>query len=352
MQNIVSIKNNIAKTFKNFLSKRGNKSYKKKWIQLGKDKISEIKYKMEHLHETNILLGLKHYYDGSMFDAMLRFRLVNSFKKNDEQSLQNMALCLYRKNDLQKLCKLLDKIAELYPENEILAYIREKQEKPEQILHLPTTLYNNYFSYNVFLQKQIPAEQRKNLFLLNVLAKYYAQEDFVRFLDVNCNCGENGITAVDFFKECHVTGVEISSCVLKICSNLKLKNRDVYNEILEQKYEEFVQNENNFQFIAINFHFHFHSDLENVLRQTVKIMNENSLLYFKIQNTHDAEWQLDKDLDLFCYSHRFLCDTLIKCGFSILEVKHQHEEKNENQESGIRKILSSEFLVKKSNNSF
>lgn len=344
---VVGIKNNVAKAVKNLLANKESKSFIKKWMKLAQEKLCEIKYKMKNLYETNILLGLKHYYDDGMFDAMLRFRLVNLFRKNDEQALQNMALCLYRKNDLQKLSKLLDKITKLYPENEILLYIKQKQENIDEIVHLPTTLYNNYFSYNVFLQKKVPAEERKNLFLLNVLAKYFMQEEFVRFLDVNCNCGENGITVKDFFKDCYIYGIETSPHVLQICRDSQLKNKNVYHEMFAQEFANFLQNTNNFNLIAINFHFHFHSDLENILQQVAYIMNHNSLLYFKIQNTQDGECKLDKELDLFCYSHRFVCNILIKTGFAILEVQHQHEKKKNDENSEIIKMLSSEFLVKK-----
>lgn len=348
---IVSIRNNIAKFARCISSKKGYKSCRKKWIQLAREKCGEIKYKLNHLYETNILLGLKHYYDGNMFDAILRFRLVLMFRKNDEQALQNMILCLYRKNDQQKLAKLLDKIAELYSENEILLYIKQKMENIDQIKNLSVTLYNNYFSYNVFLQKQIPIIDRRNVFLWNVLMKYFSPNDSVRFLDINCNCGENGVTTVDFFKECYVIGVEISPQVLQICRPLQINNRDVYNEIVEKQYDNWLDcsdSRENFHLIAINFHFHFHSDFVNILQKTANLMDENTLLYFKIQNTQEKQFMLDKDLDLFCYSHRFVCDSLVKNGFAILEVQHRYE-KNEDNKSAVNKLVSSEFLVKKIN---
>lgn len=353
----MNIKTKFSKILPFLLHRRTQKNFFNNTVDYFEKQYGRIKYKLENLYETNLLLGQKHYNSGAIFDAKLRFWLIGLFKKNDQKAMENLALCLYRSNKMKKLHNLLSKINEFYPQNEISRFLQEKLESESassKIENIPNEIYDIFSSYNYFLQEEITIEERKNYFLRSCLRKYFSPEDLIQHLDINCNLGENALTGKRFFRECNVQGLEISAIIQDICKKITLNN-NVYNNIFIEKHDAFFKSykDTKFELITINFLFDFHSDFETIIKKIKqKLLQKKGYIYLHINNTSEKEWIFDDNLDIFRYNHRFICDILNKNKFEILEVKHKYQEPSKRQKNDyqhIRELESSEFFVRAEN---
>ncbi|WP_395463027.1 methyltransferase [Wolbachia endosymbiont of Cantharis cryptica] len=236
--------------------------------------------KSKNLLNTNIEIGLYHFYKGNISDAKLRFWLISIFYSNLPIIWYNIGRCHFAAGNINKAYTYLTKTLKLDSNYEEASYYIKKMTNPVPITKLPKNLIKQYFDYTgeYFVEHWLIAKQYRGHELVHmVITKIFNNSTSeLSILDLGCGTGICG-----HFLKIHntgnrITGIDISNRMLNIARGCFIKGKPVYNELIHIEMIEFLKQERNYLYDVIIFaevlhYLHdFQAELELAKRSTSK----------------------------------------------------------------------------------
>ncbi|MGL9725548.1 MAG: class I SAM-dependent DNA methyltransferase [Wolbachia sp.] len=238
---------NIKKV-KNFTVDKYNTLYKEIVMLLEKSK---------NLLNTNIEIGLYHFYKGNISDAKLRFWLISIFYSNLPTIWYNIGRCHFAVGNTNKAYNYLIKTLKLDSSHKEASYYIKKITNTSDIVELPENLIKQYFDYTgeYFVEHWLIAKQyRGHELIYMIITKVFNNPiSELNILDLGCGTGICGhFLKINNIRSC-ITGVDISNRMLNIARGCLIKGKPVYNELIHMEIKEFLKQEKNQQYDVIIF---------------------------------------------------------------------------------------------------
>ncbi|WCR57574.1 methyltransferase [Wolbachia endosymbiont of Ctenocephalides felis wCfeJ] len=293
---------NIKKA-KLFAVNKCNALYKEVTALLGKYK---------NLLNTNIEIGLYHFYKGNISDAKLRFWLISIFYSNLPIVWYNIGRCHFAMGNTNKAYTYLTKTLKLDNDYEEASYYIKKMTNLAPIIKLPTNLIKQYFDYTgeYFVEHWLIAKQYRGHELIHTaITKIFDDStSALDILDLGCGTGICG----HFLKinniGSRIIGVDISNRMLNIARGCFIKGKPVYNELIHMEMTDFLKQEKNYLYDVIIFAevLHYLHDFQAELELAKKSMSKKGAIICLIRRKEGGGIDFVNKGDYFRHSESYV----------------------------------------------
>ena len=291
------------KKIKCLIINKYNSLYKETVILLSKSK---------NLLNTNIEIGLYHFYKGNISDAKLRFWLISIFYSKLPVVWYNIGRCHFALGNTNKAYDYLTKTLRLDNSHEEASYYIKKMTNPKPIKELPKNLIKQYFDYTgeYFVEHWLIAKQYRGHELIHmIITKIFNNHTSkLDILDLGCGTGICG-----HFLKIHnvgnnITGIDISNRMLNIARGCFIKGKPVYNELIHMEITDFLKQEKNYKYDVIIFaevlHYLYNFELELALAK--RFMSENGVIICLIRRKEGDGIDFINKGDYFRHSENYV----------------------------------------------
>ena len=266
----------------------------------------EIKSKIKDLKKTNYETGLLHYYNNNMFDAKMRFRILNAFYPNDPIIMCNLGRCYIKDNKFQKAFELISKASELDSSNTIIQHYLQKLEDPSAITAIPqqiTQEAREYQTRTCIEHDDVRINLSKNL--KKIITKHLQKDDKLHILDIGCGSGWVGTTFHKISASHTIHGIDISQSAVQHCKELQDQDAHIYQQTA------LVDNLNNitntafrkYDVIILCNTIGNQNNLLQPLQQLKKLLKKGGTIILSLVKSHDQDVNIEFINDKFSYTN-------------------------------------------------
>ncbi len=291
----------------------------KSQIQELKNYFANIKYRLSHLQETNLELGVYHLHKGNINDAIIRFTLIDKFIAPADQ-LANYWLgwCYFLKNNCKKAIYHLQRASD-----RDVVKLGSFLENYQDYMEIPPEIWRQY--------RELTAEYYPNNFCSNTLNLPYSfiQEtidkivelpDNYNILELNSNIGLAGYEIRKRFPDSfNLIGTE-SSSVMNELVNLYYPNSKIYDQFFNSSVRDFLDNTSIKVDVILSFcGLSFTKDLKYYFGAIYNILNNNGYLSFCLPIDKKTELLLKRTE--YVFNPNEVKEALDSSKFTILGIK-------------------------------
>ncbi len=285
---------------------------------------ADIKYKVMHLKETNFKLGIEHLYNNNLNDAILRFKLVDTFSSTpDHQVNYWLGWTYFLKNNYEKALYHLQKAfeADQVKLASFLQTYNSLPEIPQQIWHqyrnFAAEYYNNKFCNNN--QLYLPHN-----FVSRIMSNITDLPDNYHILELGSNTGLVGGEIKKRFPDSFTfTGVENSEIM-----NASALHMNIYDHVLEVSIPDFIkQNSNKYDVILSFCTLSFTKNLSDYFNNIYSIVDKLGYFAFCLPINNVTNLSLKRKEFVFAITD--IKKALSKTKFTILSSEELVIEKND-----------------------
>lgn len=238
---------------------------------------AEIKYKILHIKETNLALGLEHLHKNNLNDAILRFKLVEKFfDPHNSEASYFLGWTYFLKNNYPKALYYLEKAGKS-DSVKLGKFLRNYQNLPEMLHEIPQEIwcqYRDLIAYN-YQNKFIKVGKLDlpHSFAQKTMSKITDLPDMYNILELGSNVGMVGYEVRKRFPDHFIfTAVENAQSMNKISA---LYYVNIYNQLMESSIPDFLaQNSNNYDIILCWNSLSFTKDLVKYFTLIYTITNK------------------------------------------------------------------------------
>lgn len=297
-------------------------------MQFGLHYISDIKYKLSNLADTNLKLGLYHLYNQRFTDAILRFKLVYKyFNPGNKEAAYWLGWCYFFKRNIPVAQEYLKNCHEADAINlkHFVTNYNLVQVIPDQIWQklrdiIAQNYINRFFSESI----NIPA-----IFIQKILQKIEHLPEEYNILELGSNIGILGGQIQKRFKgNFHLTGVECSKKMSELGEDFYNTN-DFYAFISSQNIADFLENH------SANHQHHlilslcglsYTKDLAAYLNKIYNILHDDG--YFALCALEGEKTEFDFEHKEFKYNAEKLRKEIIDNQFIIIDYSNFFNSRN------------------------
>ncbi|QXK92306.1 methyltransferase domain-containing protein [Neoehrlichia mikurensis] len=296
---------------------------KNKFIHFKKEFIS-IKNKSRHLLETNIDLGLYHFYKGNISDAKTRFWLISIVKPHLPISYYNIGRCYFVLRNFDKAKKNLLKAIELDKNYDEAIYYLNKIKAPHKITYIPYIIIQQYFNYTseYFVEHWVITKQyRAHEYVRSLIVNFFGPLSCnVKILDLGCGTGICGqfLKMKDIGN--HITGIDISSHMINIARGCFVNGRQAYNELIHINMYDFLKNNNKnhlYDVIILTEVLHYTGDLSVIFKLVSTALNPQGIVIALVREVNEKDFSFVPEGDFFCHSLDYIKSIILKSNMQI-----------------------------------
>ncbi|MGL9732543.1 MAG: methyltransferase [Wolbachia sp.] len=293
---------NIKKT-KQFSINQYNNLYRKTIILFEKSK---------KLLNTNIEIGLYHFYNGHISDAKLRFWLISIFYSNLPVIWYNIGRCHFAIGNINKAHIYFMKTLKLDSNYEEASYYINKMTNQASIKKLPKNLIKQYFDYTgkYFVEHWLIAKQYRGHKLTHTVITEIINNSnsALNILDLGCGTGICGHFLKIHNTENCITGVDISNRMLNIARGCFINGKPVYNELIHMEMTDFLKKERNYSYDVIIFIevLHYLHNFRVELELAKRSINKKGAIICLIRRKEGEGIDFVNKGDYFCHSENYI----------------------------------------------
>lgn len=273
-----------------------------------------INKKVRNLVDTNIELGLYHFYKGNKGDACLRFWLLKiSAPSVSYLVYYNLGRCYLADDKTKKAKKYFNKaiqIKEYYPE---VRYCLDKIEDPKSITKIPLSIIEERFDYTApyYVRERIVNKQYNGhkIVFHEIIGYLHNRSTDVSILDIGCGSGICG----HFLKMNHVgdniTGIDLSSKMLRVAEHCYVDDKAVYDKLLHTSSSQYFANSDakeKFDIILTVDSLGCEKELYNTFCLYRDALKKGGVIVSIVRSSGSNNVQFLPNLDMFCYSQDYM----------------------------------------------
>jgi predicted TPR repeat methyltransferase len=286
---------------------------------------ADVKYKVTHLKETNLNLGLVHLYNNDLNDAIFRFKLVDKFfSTSDHQANYWLGWAYFLKNNYEKALYHLKKSFEADQVN-LASFLQTYNNLSE----IPSAIWHQHRNFDVGgdYTKRFFGKNKVNLtysFVSKIMSNITDLPDNYSILELGSNTGLVGDEVKKRFPDSFTfTGIENSEMV-----NIIALYRNIYDHVLEVSIPDFIkQNSNKYNVILSFCALSFTKNLLAYFNDIYSIVDK--LGYFAFCLPINKVTNLSLKRKEFIFSITDIKEALSKTKFTILSSEELAIEKND-----------------------
>ncbi|ABD45407.1 methyltransferase domain protein [Ehrlichia chaffeensis str. Heartland] len=293
-----------------------------------KNKITSIKKeaillqnKLKNLLETNIDLGLYHFYKGNISDAKFRFRLISIFKPKLPVVYYNIGRCYFTLQNFNKAQQNFTRAIELDNNYADALYYLNKITNPESIVYVPENIIKQYFDYTSehFVEHWLIAKQYKaHEYVKSLIINFFGNKSsYLNILDLGCGTGICG----QFLKMKsignHITGIDISNKMINIARGCFVNGKQAYNELINISIFDFLkknQNKKKYNVIILTEVLQYTGSLNPILKLLKTMLETDGIIIGLARRKKGSGFQFINEGDFFCHSDKYIKSSIIESG--------------------------------------
>ncbi|WP_168464505.1 class I SAM-dependent DNA methyltransferase [Wolbachia endosymbiont of Ctenocephalides felis wCfeT] len=268
--------------------------------------------KSKNLLNTNIEMGLYHFYKGNISDAKLRFWLISIFYPNLPIVWYNIGRCHFAAGNTSKAYNYLTKTLKLDNNYKEASYYIQKMANPSLITELPKNIIKQYFDYTgeYFVEHWLIAKQYRGHELVHMAVTKIFNNDTskLNILDLGCGTGICGHFLKIHNIGGHITGIDISNRMLNIARGCFIKGKPVYNELIHMEMTEFLKQEKNnlYDVIILSEVLHYSYDFQTELELAKRSMSKKGAIICLIRRKESEDVDFINKGDYFRHSEGYV----------------------------------------------
>jgi predicted TPR repeat methyltransferase len=289
---------------------------KKKIISIKKDinkEILDITNKTKNFYDTNLCLGLYHFYKGNINDAAFRFKTLKLLYKDKPIIYYNLARCFLLSDNITKAKELFEKAIKIggfeYKEVKFfLDYINGVSVDTlpifivkERFDYLAHSYVNNILVGRCYIGHKL---------ILDEVRRFFGKQSFgVSILDLGCGTG----VCTHFLRLNNIgsksVGVDISSNMLAIAKKCIVDNKPIFDELHNQDLTVFLNDntEKKYDLIIAGDSFGYIGDLQNVISNCKKILTDDGMIVILVGlSKNDTSYEFNIKRTSFLYSESYM----------------------------------------------
>ncbi|MFQ3306827.1 MAG: 2-polyprenyl-3-methyl-5-hydroxy-6-metoxy-1,4-benzoquinol methylase [Candidatus Midichloriaceae bacterium] len=311
----------------------------------------EARGKLKKLSKTNYELGLYHFEKGNVYDALLRFKLLNYYSPIYKDLDYLIGRCYVEKGKYDKGLKYLEKYLNSGEKDcyeEVMYCIKLATNDLKDIVHLPPGIINHKLSqrFNLYLSDAKESENKKGRNIVydeieNALKNSKKAFDF-DMLHFNCGVGliPKLLRKTKFLK--FVLGIEKNEKMYEHSNDLHLDKIKVYNSVYNQNVSEFLnedsKKDSNFDIILAENLLRYSSDMEYFFEKIKQYISSDGILIINFNANKDIKkFAFNRKYEEFIYEKGFVRDLVSKYGWNIFN-EHSLFMKNHEQITLVLKL--------------
>lgn len=322
----------MTKLIKNYKSIKLKKVVKD-FILNARQNLYNIISKLKDLEKTNFDLGLHHYLNNNISDAILRFKIVKFFNPKNFASLYYIGRCYLEKFQYSKAQRYLEE----YIKSSDQKYAQEAKycldvigRKTEDIKSIPYSIIKSTFDKlaNTYLTKNVVDYDltiQQDLFTNIMQTLLDKEKPFVgNVLDLGCGVGILGQLCRSQKIANNIIGVEISEKISSIAESLVDENMKTYNKIEVKSYQSYledaIKNEQKYDVIFISDLITYNPDVEFLFEKISLISKEDTLIGLTFR-THNKKNNIGFKctLEQFYFAYKYIVDLAKKYHLHIVK---------------------------------
>lgn len=314
--------------------------------------VKTYRAKLQNLGETNLNLAIYHYQNRNLNDAIFRFKVVEKYFPNLANNDFNyyMGRCYLEKGNAEEAEKYLNdylKNIKTHPDSKFLEEaefsLKIAKSENDNINRIPISLIQRKFDTEAKLiehthltEKLVKQKYPIHLILFELLKEKLEINESTKkkphgkfILDLGCNRGVFGYLANESNLANFVIGVDISTKMLKLSKEIRLKDNKVYSDLINDSVEEYLaksvkNTETKFNVIFAYNIVSYTSEIKNIFNNLKHLASLNGILCltFDEMPSNNAEKNdhviFNSKTETFMYTKHFIDDTLAKSGWNII----------------------------------
>ncbi len=308
-----------------------DRSFQEAFNDMIKDTVSEFKmliYKIKNLRQTNYELGMMHYNEGNMQDAILRFKMLALFCTEEIGELNYFLGRSYiERNRLDKAKVYLDR----YLASGHTDYLEEAEYNAKiaandasDIKAIPKGVVRRIFDIlapkydEIFISPgNTPQDE-----IYKTIVWYFSKSGHPygnKILDLGCGSGYIGKMLKNSKIAFAIEGVDISKKMIEKCAALKIDDMPCYDALFHEDIDDFLATKHDelFDVIIASSLFNFYSNIDFFLKKIAVLLKKDGFLAISFKITEEKNVRYDYFLEEFSYNPRPLEEMVINYGFKI-----------------------------------
>ncbi|AAZ68075.1 methyltransferase domain-containing protein [Ehrlichia canis] len=286
-----------------------------------------LQKKLKNLLETNIDLGLYHFYKGNISDAKFRFRLISIFKPKLPIAYYNLGRCYFALQNINKAKQNLTRAIELDNNYAEALYYLNKITNPTSIVYVPENIIKQYFDYTSehFVEHWLIAKQYKaHEYVKSLIINFFGDKSpYLNILDLGCGTGICG----QFLKMKsignYITGIDLSNKMINIARGCFVNGKQAYNELIHISIADFLkknQDKKKYDVIILTEVLQYIGSLNPIFKLLKTMLDTNGIIIGLTRRKQGSGFQFINEGDFFCHSDEYikLCieESGLECSYS------------------------------------
>ncbi len=343
--------NNYKGRFQEYLDGRDLRTIVREKYQEAIIWMQEMKNKLQHLRQTNYDLGMWHYNNGNLQDAILRFKMLRRFSKIGMPELDYLlGRCYLERNQKTKAIQWLEQYIRSGDDryrSEADYCLKVAQGHSEQIKQIPLSIVDRLFNLlaekydSIFLQApDLPQDEVYKIIVSHFAATGHPYGN--RILDLGCGTGYIAKMLKNSKIAFAIEGVDISSKMITMCKELKIEGMPCYDNLFHTDIDTFLQGDHSgkFDVVITSYLLGFYSNAELFCKLVSDALKKKGVvvLTFKTTTTNE-DMVFDTFLEEFSFNSQKLAKLFQDNG---LQIKYAKEVVFPDKDPGLVWLLMKE----------
>lgn len=268
--------------------------------------------RMKDLLNTNIELGLYHFYKGNVSEAKFRFSLANIFFRNLPILQYNIGRCNFAAGNISKAYDNFLSILKMDTNHEEALYYVRKIKNPDSMDYVPDSVIQQYFDYTgeYFVEYWLVTKQYKGYEFVYILTKKFMNGKLsqLNILDLGCGTGICGQFLKMHGIGNYIIGVDISNRMLNIARGCFINGTAVYNELINMEIKAFLQKNQDLKcdVIILVEVLNYMGNFTPILELAGNLLNENGIIICSVRRKSGVGFEFVNEGDFFRHSEEYV----------------------------------------------
>ncbi|CAH57739.1 methyltransferase domain-containing protein [Ehrlichia ruminantium] len=272
-----------------------------------------LQNKLKNLLQTNIDLGLYHFYKGNISDAKLRFSLIRLFKPRLPLVYYNLGRCYFALQKITKARQNFMRAIELDNNYADALYYLNKLNNPQNIIRIPENIITQHFDYTGehFVEYWLIAKQyRAYEYVKSLIINFFGDKSsHLNILDLGCGTGICG----QFLKMKnignHITGIDLSNKMINIARGCFVNGKQAYNELIHMSIYNFLkknQGQKKYDVIILTEVLQYIGSLHYIFKLLKTALETDGIIIGLARRKKGSGFQFINEGDFFCHSDEYI----------------------------------------------
>ncbi len=280
---------------------------------------------VDYIATNNLKLGKRHFYYGSISDAMMRFKGVSFLTPKNAEAYYYLGRCQLIRENQQQATESFQKCLEINSQFSQAKYFLSKIQSPDRIRQVNTEFLKETLDY---VAKDYAIIQKENgyqgdSFTYSLLKNHLTKENnptTANLLEIGCAGGLNTRKLKEKLMVKNAIGIDISQKIVETLEREVYNDELLYSELICSNAEEIIPKyKQQFNIVlAINF-LQRYSSVDHLFRAISQSLKEDGYFIATFYPTQPQRWLFNAKQDRFEHLASYIKEEAKRYGLNWLE---------------------------------